>query len=145
MRGFIRRYQNIANNGAAPVFDFSTQGFLPATATVTAGNTGAESTQAYLGYYTGGGCNDFALLGGSAPASLNMYGVPVALQRANDLHEVFVSTPTRSAFVQFHTMANRSVTLGGQIGAVTSTVLTGPYRRLQASFAVPADYVYAEY
>jgi hypothetical protein len=72
-------------------------------------------------------------------------GMPAALQAASDVHAFqindFGASSYRSVTTYFHAVANMSVTLGAVI-APTVSALAGPYKRVQAVFALPSDYGY---
>ena len=61
-----------------------------------------------------------------------------------DFHGLFVaaSTSTASRFITqyFHTLGDRTVTLGAALPAPAISSLTGPYKRLQAVYTLPGDY-----
>ena len=75
-----------------------------------------------------------------------MNGYPASAQEPNDLHQLTISTANRIAINFFHTMSAQTISLGSLISSPPGvTTLTGPYRRLQVSATVPADYPFMTY
>ena len=144
----IRRDQDIADNGSVGTLDFGgSEAFAPATATITvAGLVGGETVSQGMLYQVGATCATatlyFRTMGG---ATFTASGIPTAQQRASDYHGLGLSlstgsTASRSIFQYFHTLADRTVTLGAAMPTPTITSLSGPYKRLQAVYTLPGDY-----
>lgn len=152
IRWAIRRDQNIPTGGAAATISFTG----PESFAAVAGNfsvvAGSEQATMQFGYITAPGCTSVRyavdINGVSAPQSGNtFYGVPAAQQRPGDLHVISVSTPTRFAANYFHTVTQATVALnlGGGMPTPTITAPSGPYKRLQAVFSRPSDYVFTRF
>jgi hypothetical protein len=73
------------------------------------------------------------------------------VQRATDFHQIYVTgttqtsplsppSATRTVYEWFRVLGNRTITLPAAMPAPTITTLTGPYKRLQATYSEPADY-----
>lgn len=147
-RGFIRRDQEIANGGSVGTIDFGgADAFTPATAQVSVtGLAAGEQLTHVMGYYTGA-CVYSNLYQGLVPpgaTTMTVTGFPASHQRDTDIHHLSVTAiaanGTRVAQEFFHTLGNRTVALPAPVGAPTVTTLQGPYKRLQASATVPAEY-----
>jgi hypothetical protein len=146
LRVIIRRDQDIANNGTLGVADFtSAEAFAPATATLTILGAGNDETVQNLSYLTSVACRSAALPFDPNP-SLTMLGIPAARQRPSDFHLLRAGAVTvdganvRMVYEAFHTLANRSVTIGPALPAPAVTSLPGPYKRLQFAMTLPAEY-----
>lgn len=154
-RGFVRRDQNIASGGSVGVLDMNgPESFAPASAVFTVNGmvTGDEVVQ-YMRYNTGASCVG-SMLYGSVRMSGNTfigYGFPAAAQRSTDYHQVMFTSTTRQGGVlfpvaqrtlieTFQTMGSRTLTLGAVLAPPTITTMTGTYKRLQATFALAAEY-----
>ncbi len=159
-RGVIRRDQNIAAGGSVGNVDFGAgDSFTPATSTVTVnGVAGGEVLTHGMGYYSGAACTfaSFYAFAGThpplpAPQTFTASGVPAAQQRNTDFHQIYVTgivqpsqtaPPTATRVVQelYRVLANRTITLPTMLPVPTITTLAGQYKRLQAVYAIPADY-----
>jgi len=139
-RVIVRRDLNIANNGSLGVVDFgSAESAAPTLATVTV----VGASEPYIiqtGYLLG--CQEAATLAQTpSPGTLTqMTGVPSSLQRASDFHSVGIIESHRSVQEYFHTMADRTFTLGAALPTPTVTVLPAAYKRLQFTLTLPAEY-----
>ena len=142
----IQRNQNPADNGSVGTLDFSVDGFAPATATITLnGLLGGENVTQGMFYQVAANCATASLYsGGTGGASFTASGIPSAKQNPTDFHglSVFASTTTGTRLLTeyFHTLADRTVTLGANMPTPTITTLAGPYERLQAAYTLPTDY-----
>jgi len=146
-RVIVRRDINLPSGGSLGTLDFgSTEAHPPATATFTVTGLAGEGMLETVRYLTRTSCDGGLMMYQSSPAAAAhaVFGIPSALQRPTDYHLVNLAaaTPTTSRVIQvsFHTMANRTLALGGLLGAPAITVLPGGYKRLQAVFAMPVDY-----
>lgn len=147
-RGFVRRDQNIAANGSVGVLDFNgAESFAPASANLTiAGLVAGELATHGMNYYSAATCRfaGFYQAPASAAAVQTMRGVPAALQRPTDFHQVGVTalaTGTARVIQEwFRLVAARTVTLPPTMPVPTITALGGAYTRLQAAFQLPAEY-----
>ena len=149
-RLIIRRDQNIANNGSLGTVDFgAAEAIAPATATGTVAGAGSDQVFASMTYYVETLCLASSL--GSnlvSGTTFTMRGVPAAQQRTTDSHVITIgavagqspSSPVRTLLESFKTLANRTFTLGPALPNPTVTALTGPYKRLQSSVTLPAEY-----
>jgi hypothetical protein len=144
----IRRGQDIADNGSIAPLDFAgTEAFEAAIATITVGGlAGGEDVVHSMSYQVSANCATASLYGGATSAeSFTASGIPSAQQLVTDFHglSVIASTSTASRFITeyFHTLVDRTVTLGAAMPTPAITSLTGPpYKRLQAVYMLPADY-----
>lgn len=151
-RLFIQRGLNIANGGSVGTINMA-NGVVPATATMTINNLGAEV--AVIGpasYVTANNTRGvlYALAGlPVASASQTWYGFPAGSQVAGDMHVINVialpslldNSQTRQVTLVSAAVANRTVTLGPALAAPTVTVTsTAPYVRLNAAHNVQASY-----
>jgi hypothetical protein len=153
IRWAIRRDQNIPTGGAAATIDFTG----PESFAAAVGNfslaSGSEQAAMQFSYITAPGCVGVRygvdVNGVSAPQASNstFNGVPSAQQRPADLHVISASTPTRFTANYFHTVTQATVGLNLGSGMPTPTVssLGGPYKRLQALFNLPSDYVFTRF
>lgn len=154
-RAVIRRDQNPAGGSIGNVDFNAGDSFAPATVTVTAaGTAGGEQITHGMAYYTTAACTYAGLyaFAGTHPApTFTASGIPAGQQRSTDFHQIYVTgvtqpsptappTATRTALEWFRVLANRTVSLPAAMPAPTVTTLTGPYKRLQAVYTVPADY-----
>jgi hypothetical protein len=155
-RAVLRRDQNIAAGGSVGAVDFNAgDSFAPATANVTvAGAAGGEQITSGMAYYTTAACTYaslYAFAGFHATPTFTASGIPAAMQRGTDYHQIYVTgvtspsqlappTATRTVEEWFHTLGDRTITLPAQLPAPTLSTLTGPYLRLQAVYTVPGDY-----
>lgn len=151
-RMLLRRGQNIATDGTLGMVDLTgTESFVPVPATMTAiGATAGESVGYSMEYFTGSGLNgcQLAVLYGDNPAgpAFTAYGVPPAQQVAGDFHAIAFNASenatgaVRTIIQYFHTMTATTVMLPSALPVPVFSVPNGPYRRLQATFTMPADY-----
>ena len=151
-RGLFRRDVVITGPGTFGTVDFAgSESFAAASATITIGGlTGGEVLVQNTFYDTGAMCRPAILNSGVlAGASFTAYGMPSAQQRTTDYHRVMIfahsdgsSNPiaSRSVTESFNLLAARTITVGASIPTPTLTTLTGPYKRLQAVYTLPADY-----
>ena len=155
-RAALRRDQNIAAGGSVAPVDFGGgDSFDPATASVTVnGVAGGEQITHGMAYYTTAACTYaglYAFAGFDAMPAFTVSGIPAAMQRGTDYHQIYVTgvtqasptsppTATRTVEEWFHTLGTRAVMLPAAMPAPTITTLTGPYKRLQAAYVVPGDY-----
>ncbi len=155
-RGFIKRDQDIPNNGSVGVIDFEgPDSFTPATAAITVTGQQSETGLSHtMSYYTGAACHIGALYQSAAPTTTTMTarGFPASLQRASDFHQLTVSelagagtvptgyTGSRLIQQSFRVLADRTVALPPVLPRPTVTTLAAPYRRLEATFTVPEPY-----
>jgi hypothetical protein len=147
----IRRDLNIADNGSLARVDFSAnEAFFADYAIITpAGLLGGETVRQSMFYLTGPSCTVATLYAGAFALPFNsgylVSGIPAAQQRASDFHGLSVSATTRAGASRsiteyFHTLSDRTVTLGLPIPVPAVTSLGGPYKRLQAAYTLPVDY-----
>ena len=159
-RAVIRRDQNIPNGGSIGNVDFNAgDSFAPATSTVTVnGTAGGEVLTHGMGYYSGAACTfaSFYTFAGTlpsppAPQTFTASGIPAAMQRNTDFHQIFVTgitrpsatappTATRTVQELYRVLANRAITLPTMLPVPAITTLAGPYKRLQAVYTIPGDY-----
>ena len=143
----IRRAQDIPDNGSVGTLDFNGVGaFAPATATITLGGLiGGETVNHGMSYEVNANCASASLYNGaSGAATFTASGIPSLQQLAGDFHGLFVSASlgsgSRFMTEYFHTLADRTVTLGAAMPVPTVTDLGGMYKRLQAVYTLPGDY-----
>jgi acylphosphatase len=146
----IRRDQNITDGGSVGTMDFAGgEAFVPANATITVGGlAGGESVPLHsMDYRVGAGCESAPLYSlGDGGTSFTASGIPALQQRASDFHGISISAQNaatggfRTIVEYFHTLANRTVTLGAAMPTPTITTLAAPYKRLQAVYTLPADF-----
>ena len=145
IRGIIRRDQNINNNGSAAVLDFNSAEAFTAVSASASVSGGTPS----LTVRTGSGCGYGAFMGNALTFNGTIYGVPASVQRPTDRHVFGATLSTSNGFRAaahfFRAMTNQSVTLPSALPTPAVTTLTGPYRRLQVSFALPTEYAVASY
>lgn len=147
-RAVILRDLDIATNGSTGVIDFNgANGFDPITATVSVTNlAGDDHLTSQMNYYTTAGCA-LAILHGrqNLTSPFTTAGIPPARQRPTDFHVLMVTgdSPTlgtRGVQHSSNLLANRTVTLPPAMPVPTVTVLAGPFRRLQATTTISAEY-----
>jgi len=143
----IRRGQDIADNGTAEPLDFgSIAAFPPATALITVdGLVGGEDVSHGMFYRVAANCATATLYSGAlGGVTFTASGIPSGNQQVTDFHGLFVAASLTGAsrFITqyFHTLGDRTVTLGAAMPTPTVTALTGPYKRLQALYTLPAEY-----
>ena len=147
-RAIIRRDQNISNNGDVGTLDFlGAESFATAPATITvSGLVGGETLAHSMSYQVGATCTAAPLnFFTAASASFTAFGIPSVQQRPSDYHNLSISaiigaSDFRSVSAYFHTMADRTLALGGQMPTPALTDLGGMYKRLQAVYMLPAAY-----
>lgn len=142
-RVIIRRDQIIPNNGTVGTVDFTAaEAFVPAAARLQV--TGSDRASLFMSYLTGPGCVYAGLYDQSYGSNFRMWGIPAALQRANDFHFVTVyqtDEPSyRAATESFHTLADRVVALPAPLPTPRITAPLGGHKRLQASLTLPSEY-----
>lgn len=144
----IRRDLDIPDGGSVDTVDFAgAEAFAPGSALITVGGlAGGETVSATMRYQVGASCTSAALvpsiLGGATFTAPGIVGAP---QRPSDFHALTITailgtSTIRSATESFHTLADRTVTLGAAMPTPTISSLGGPYTRLQAAYTLPADY-----
>jgi hypothetical protein len=146
-RALLRRDVVVSGDGSLGTVDFAgAESFTPSSATITlSGLLGGESVSQSTFYHTGATCDAAPIVpfatGGASFATL---GIPGAQQRATDFHRVSLLVGTAGSMrytdESFHTMADRTITLGAALPTPTIASLWGAYKRLQATFTLPADY-----
>jgi hypothetical protein len=139
----VRRGLDPAAGSTLPVLDFgSSEAFTPATANLTISGLGNEAALTGGALVTADRSNAFYYFdAGSTAATRPYYGLPAAQLASGDLHELFVTTGTRSAILYVHSVADRTVTLGSALGAPTiTTAATTPYLRLRAQLPQQTEY-----
>ncbi|MBC7896486.1 MAG: hypothetical protein H7066_13810 [Cytophagaceae bacterium] len=122
----LRRGLNPSTGVAVAPVDFATQGFAPATAALTFGNTGGEAFTNTMTFRTVAGLNAWLAVGGQfASTGRTWYGVPVAQQQPGDLQQVTTttaSTTARRQIIHFSTnVATRTLTFGPPLSLPTVT------------------------
>lgn len=146
-RVLIRRDLDIPEGGSVGTVDLGgAESFAPAQATATVTGAGGDPLIHLMGYHTGPTCSGASLYTGppGAATSFPFRGIPAARQRSGDVHVLTVTafggTVNRIVQEWFHALADRAVALPP---AVTPTVipLQGPYKRLQATFTIPEEYL----
>ncbi len=143
----IRRNVTVQDNGAIPLLDFSSaEAKSAATGTITVSNAGGGTLTAEMAYYTGSACTGDGLLYFLFPTAspFTAYGVPASLQNPTDFHAFDIGVSSGDNFASlldiFHTMGNRTETFAPLLPQPTMSVLSGSYKRLQATLTMPADY-----
>lgn len=151
-RMFLRRGVTPTDGGNLGTIDFNgAESFAPATATLTLANSNAEYTAILESYVTNNNTfGTYFIDAGATGTSRTITGVPGAKQVAGDLHFINVSavptldpsnTATRNVGLLFATLGNKTMTFGPALTIPTvSTLATAPYARVQASYAVQAEY-----
>lgn len=142
----LRRDVVVSGDGSVGTVDFrGSEAFAAAKATITvAGLSGGETLSHQIQYFLRTTCELAALgPGGLAGVTFTASGIPSAKQRPSDYHQLVVfavrSNDSRTMGESFHTLAARTLTLGGSLSTPTVTSLGGPYKRLQAAYTLPAD------
>jgi hypothetical protein len=168
----IRRDQAITGNGAIASLNFgaaSAEPFAVVNTPMTFGGVqAADNITLAMGYLTGASCDRmvfktwFPPQGTGQLAAATVLGVPPAVQRATDFHELAATTSSdnllslilgllpqdgfgsgnesRTVRIMFHTLATRPVVFGAPLAAPTVTSVGGAYKRLQAVVTIPVDY-----
>ena len=148
-RIILRRDQTIANGGTAAVMDFgSGEAFAPTSGTITVSGTGGNQVVAIASYLTGAACRSglmYELTGLTSPFTANnWWPCRTAQQRATDFHQLILGVTSGSNTLEtnltFHSMVSQTIALPTPIGTPSVAVLTGNYKRLQATFVAPSDY-----
>ncbi|MCI0436058.1 MAG: hypothetical protein L0271_20815 [Gemmatimonadetes bacterium] len=156
-RAVLRRDQNIPANGSIGNVDFNAgDSFNPASATITlTGALAGENITRGMNYHSTNACTFAAFYTVANPSStatvFNALGIPAAMQRPTDYHQIFVTgivrpsptappTATRTVLEYFRTLANRNIPLPAALVAPAITTLTGSYKRMQAGFNIPAEF-----
>lgn len=148
----IRRNLNPANNSTLTPLNFGTEGFAPASASVTVNGLGAGEQSTLVGLFTTSrgalGTYFAGILGG---ANLTYWGIPNDRLETGDLHYLQVATApltptpgspdTRQVGIGFRQVQNRTVTLGPSLSMPTVTsVGTAQNARLRAQWTLQAEY-----
>jgi hypothetical protein len=147
----IRRGVNVANGGfLAAAVDFGTsEAFAPTSATITiSGAVAGESLFHGMNYQVGTGCQDTVLYG-TLPitgSTFTAHGIPAAQQAAGDYHGLTAfartgTTSSRTVYRYTHALADATLALPAALPGPTITALAGGYKRLQADYTLPADYL----
>lgn len=153
-RMFLQRNVNVASGGTLPVVDFTGgSSFAPATANITLANVGAD--QAFVGSVIQFASGTEANYVGDLFATGNtriFYGIPTALLAPGDLHAALVVASSNNAgmpttqdqrllYSYFRTVADRTLTLGPSLAAVTlSSSTSGGLARPKAKANFQAEY-----
>jgi len=150
----IRRGLNPANNATLPVINFATEGFAPASASLTVNGVTATEIAASVGFFTTqrGGLGGY-FFGIETGTQQTYYGIPTNQLAPGDLHYLQVAASdttgvqsgapgsTRQVGTAFRDVQNRTVTLGPALVVPTiSTVATAPYARLRAQWTLQPQY-----
>lgn len=154
-RGLVRRDQDIASGGTVGVLNMNgPESFGPSSAVFTvSGMVTGDEVAHTMRYNTGASCVG-SMLYSSVRMSGNTflgYGFSASVQRSSDYHQVMFTSTTRQGGVlfpvaqrtlieTFQTMGSRTLTLGAVLGVPAIATLTGTYKRLQATFALAAEY-----
>ena len=142
----LRRDVVVSGDGSVGTVDFTgSEAFAAASATITVGGLLGETPLYQMFYHVGATCQAAGLqLFGSGGATFPAFGIPTNKQRPTDYHRISIVAPgadaSRSVSESFHTLADRTVTLGGALPVPTVSSLGGPYKRLQAAYTLPGDY-----
>lgn len=149
-RGFIDRGLNpVANPGSVGTVDFAPanpKSFPLQVATLNVGGSvgGETILQSGMTFYSGTGANactraPFGVPGQVTGTSFPASGVPIGSQVATDIHSIFINAfiAYSSRFVRedFKNLGTRAATpfVLPTLPVVTTTILAGPYKRLQAT------------
>lgn len=140
-RGFVRRDVNATSGSTLSPASFgSAESFAPLTATVTATNATGTLMRTEL-ISTGPACAVAAVP--ASAFSTTIYGIPASHARSDDYYTVTATDnateSSRTIVESFKIFGNRTITFGPSLSTVT-TVLAGPYKRLQSSFTLPTEY-----
>ncbi len=150
-RGVIRRDLDVANASTIPVIDFgAAESFAAGTASFTVPNFAAgESLALTMSYRTGPACTYASLYQiaplGQAASPVQVDGIPAAVQRPADSHQLSITAITGSPLAtaarlvqeNFGALANRTMTLPPPLGVPVITTLPGAYKRLQGVYQLP--------
>ena len=143
-----------ANNSTLPVINFATEGFAPATASLTVNGVTATEFAASVGFFTTqrGGLGGY-FFGIETGTQQTYYGIPTNQLVAGDLHYLQVAASdttgvqsgapgsTRQVGTAVREVQNRTVTLGpALVNPTISTVATAPYARLRAQWTLQTQY-----
>jgi len=154
-RMIIRRNLNPAPGSTLPVLNFATEGFAPASATMTITGGGAGEQAIFLGLFLTdkGGVSSYFVGVPSSSFTASYYGVPSAELRTGDVHLVqaiaaTISTgdspippPTRQVGSVFREVTNRTVALGPALSTPTITTLTGgTHGRVRMQLPLQTEY-----
>lgn len=142
----LRRGLDPASGGTLPALNFASEGFAPATGTVTFGNTTGESFFVAQNFLTGNALNALmSAIGNYAQTNRIWYGVPASRLQSGDLHQIVATTSTaasRRAVIAFaDQVSSRTLDFGVALPRPTVTAGTGatPWI-IRATGSVPADY-----
>jgi hypothetical protein len=144
----ILRARDVAPNGSVGTVDFDgTDAFAPISAALNVpGAESDEELESSMMYLTGAGCRGGFLYNSTAITgnAITMVGVPAERQRSTDFHSVWLSASSsstgRSGAQTFHSMGDRTLTLGPRLPAPAIISLPGPFPRLQATLTIPPEY-----
>ncbi|MGQ0639643.1 MAG: hypothetical protein ACT4P6_02570, partial [Gemmatimonadaceae bacterium] len=154
-RGFVRRDQDVANNGSVGVLNMNgPESFGPSSAVFTvAGLVAGDEMSHTMRYNTGAACIGSMLYSSVRMSGSNFigYGFSASVQRPTDYHQLTFTSTTRQGGVlfpvaqrsittTFQGMGSRTITLGAPLVVPPPTTLPGNYKRLQATFALGAEY-----
>jgi hypothetical protein len=142
-----RRGVTYPNGSTIPVLAFAAEGFVPASATATVANLGADMLSLFMNYQTASTTAVLHYAIETGGASQTIYGVPVGQQQVSDLHELTLaagpvgSGDSRTWMGWFKVFGNRSVTLADVLAPTTVTRVPGsPYLRYQATGTIQSPY-----
>jgi hypothetical protein len=151
-RLILRRGLNPPNGGGLAPLDFNgAEAFGPVGAGLTLSNLGSDQTRLQAAYRTATGMMaPYYVDGPAVSGNVRVFpGIGDNRQLNDDLHVLtVVATPpvvtpssTRSGTLIFRSAANKSITLGPDLGPVNTSVLaTGPFVRLRAQWTLQIDY-----
>ncbi len=154
-RMFLQRNVNVASGGTLPVVDFGgASSFAPATANITIANAGAD--QLFLTHvvrFANGTEANYVPDLFASGTTRTFYGIPTAQLAPGDLHAALaiasssnnaVTPPTqdqRLLYSYFRTVADRTLTLGPTLAAVTlSSSTSGGLARPKAKANFQTEY-----
>jgi hypothetical protein len=148
----FRRGIDIPPNGSFGTFDMNandatTKTFAPINATMTVTNNGSDAMTHGSIYYTRA-CVPSVLYGSMTVTGNQFftYGAPAIEQDANDAQSVMVTaTASASSFrtivEYFKLLTAKSLPLGSVLPVPVVAIAAGNYKRLQATFTQPGDYL----
>ena len=149
-RMLIARGLDPAAGGSIGARDFTTDGFDPVSATITAPGPLAEVAALTMSYATtpsAGVCHVAPLWTEFTDFMDNdfvMYGAPGAEQEAGDQHVVTATAATTTSVATLTesttALSSRTLSFGAVLPTPTITELTGPYRRIRSEVTMPAEY-----
>jgi len=153
-RIIIRRNLNPAAGSTLPVLNFATEGFAPASATLSLTGGGAGEQAIFVGLFsTDKGAVSSYFVGLSGGFSTPYYGVPTAELRTGDVHLIQaiasantdptsgIPPATRQVGAAFREVTNRSVALGPVLSTPTVSPLSGgSHGRLRVQLPLQTEY-----